>query len=374
MSELIQNVNQIKLSMTKLDQIERTVNAINMKVSDLEGKMNSMEPRVSEVEKSCAFISGENDDRKKELERTKVEINKLRTECTNIQSNTNYLKARNHTLEAKVTDLESRSMRDNLLFYGISERGQQENCEQLVKGVCTDTLGLAEAENMTFDRVHRVGTFSKNKVRPIVAKFHYFREREIIRQKAYENNAALKRMNLGIGRQWPSEVRETRKALFPIMQREKLQGNTVKLVKDKLFVNDVEYRLPPQGQQQPQAYTSQTFRPTPPQTQTPGWFNGQTQPSHFNSLSQQSPPRQWVPPPPPVPPGQPGSFQWTSPIHRMAPPMQQPSNPPYMASQQVRQTPSTQQQNPSTQQGPSLLNQASQQTNETVNDMQHDGR
>ena len=50
---------------SKFDQIERTADAINMQVSDLEGKMNSMEPRVSEVEKSCAFISGENDDRKK---------------------------------------------------------------------------------------------------------------------------------------------------------------------------------------------------------------------------------------------------------------------------------------------------------------------
>ena len=83
-----------------------------------------------------------------------------------MQSNTNYLKARNNTLEAKGTDLESRSMRDNLLFYGISERGQQENCEQLVKGVCIDTLGLAEAENMKFNRVHRVGTFSKTRSGP----------------------------------------------------------------------------------------------------------------------------------------------------------------------------------------------------------------
>lgn len=374
-SELIQDVKQIKLSITKLDQIERTVNSINMKVTDLELKVNSMEPRVFEVEKACTFISDENDERRKELERTKAEVSKLRTDCTNMQTNTNYLRTRNSALEAKVTDLESRSMRDNLLFYGITERGQHENCEGLVKGVCIETLGLAEADNMTFDRVHRVGTFSKNKVRPIVAKFHYFREREIVRQKAYENNAALKRENLGIGQQWPSEVRETRKALFPIMQREKSQGNTVKLVKDKLFVNDVEYRLP--HQQQPQVPASQTQRFIPPETQTPGWYHGQAQSNQFNSLPQQSPPRQWVPPPPPVPPGQPGSFQWTSPIQRMTPPMptmQQSGNPPFMASQQIRHTTSTQQQNSGAQQGPSQQNQPSQQMPETANDMQHDGR
>lgn len=76
--------------MTKLDQIERTVNAIIMNVSDLEEKVNSIKPWVSEIEKSCAFISGENDDRKKELERTKAEVDKLRKDCTNMQSNTNY--------------------------------------------------------------------------------------------------------------------------------------------------------------------------------------------------------------------------------------------------------------------------------------------
>ena len=148
-SELIEDVKQIKLSMTKLDQIERTVNMINMKVSDLKVKVNHIEPRVTEVEKSCSFIGRENDDRKKELEKARSEMGRLRTECTNMQSDANVLKMKNAALEAKVTDLESRSMRDNLLFYGITERGQHENCEGLVKEVCLDTLGLQDAENMT---------------------------------------------------------------------------------------------------------------------------------------------------------------------------------------------------------------------------------
>lgn len=58
-SELIEDVKQIKLSMANLDQIERTVNTINMKLSDLEIKVNSIEPRVIEVERSWSFMSGE---------------------------------------------------------------------------------------------------------------------------------------------------------------------------------------------------------------------------------------------------------------------------------------------------------------------------
>ena len=181
-SELIEDVKHIKISMTKLDQ-KRTVNMINMKVSDLEMKVHSIEPRATEVEQACSLISNENDNRKKEVERARADVQKLKTDCTNIKNDANYLRSKDAALEAKVTDLESRSMRDNLLFYGISERGQHENCESLVKDVCIENLGLPEARNITFDRVHRVGTFNNNKVRPIVAKFHYFKEREIVRQK-----------------------------------------------------------------------------------------------------------------------------------------------------------------------------------------------
>ena len=144
-AELIEDVKHIELSMNKLYQIEHTVNIINMKVSDLEVKVNSIEPRVTELEKSCSFISYENDIRKKEFESAKTDVLKLKRDCTNMQSDANNFRERNANLEAKVTDLESRSMRDNLLFYGIAERGQLENCESMIKEVCIENLDMPEA-------------------------------------------------------------------------------------------------------------------------------------------------------------------------------------------------------------------------------------
>ena len=89
-------------------------------------------------------------------------------------------------------------MRDNLMFYGIPEGGHNENCEALVKQLCVETLEIPEARSMIFDRVHRVGTATHNKVRPIVAKFHYFRDRENIRQISYDKADTLKAANLGV--------------------------------------------------------------------------------------------------------------------------------------------------------------------------------
>ena len=82
-----------------------------------------------------------------------------------MQSDATALKVENAAPEAKVTDLESMSMRDNF-FYGITERCQHEKCDGLVKDVCVDALGLQDAATMTFDRVHRVETFSRIKSDP----------------------------------------------------------------------------------------------------------------------------------------------------------------------------------------------------------------
>ena len=54
--------------------------------------MNQIESRVTEVENSCSFISHENDDRKRELDRAKAEVDRLRSECISMQCDTNTLK------------------------------------------------------------------------------------------------------------------------------------------------------------------------------------------------------------------------------------------------------------------------------------------
>ena len=70
-------------------------------------------------------ISSDNDDRKKELEKNKTELKSLKSICRTLED-------KNSKLETKVVDLESRSMRENLLFYGIPE-GEPQDCEILIR-------------------------------------------------------------------------------------------------------------------------------------------------------------------------------------------------------------------------------------------------
>ena len=83
-----------------------------------------------------------------------------------------------------------------------------------------------------------------------MAKFHYFRDREAVRKKSYDYSDALKQANLGIGMQSPQQVREARKSLYPVMQREKQNGKEVKMIRDKLYINGTEYRQQQDQQQQ----------------------------------------------------------------------------------------------------------------------------
>lgn len=240
-SVLMNDVKAIKSQVSKIEGIEKTVNQICGKIKELESNVSSIDSRLSSVENSCSFISNQHDDHKKELEETKSKLKTLKSTCNSLEKKTVSLEKDKSSLESKINDLEYRSMRDNLMFYGLPEQ-ENENCENVIKGLIGEKLQLPQAGNLAFDRVHRVGVPARGKVRPIVAKFHYFKERELVRNKSFELADNLKAANIGIGAQWPKQMRDARKTLSAVMAQEKAKGNVVKLVRDKLYINGQLYK------------------------------------------------------------------------------------------------------------------------------------
>jgi hypothetical protein len=74
-----------------------------------------------------------------------------------------------------------------------------------------------------------------------VAKFHYARDRENIREKSFTYAQDLKNAKLGIGVQLPKELREARKPFYTAMKKAKAEGNHVRFIGAKLFINGEEY-------------------------------------------------------------------------------------------------------------------------------------
>ena len=143
------------------------------------------------------------------------------------------------SLEDTVTDLQCRSMRDNLLFFGLAERKNgRENCVTLIDDFCETQLGLSSVSD-NIERAHRLGGWNeeRTKPRPVVVKFASYRMREKVRERARR----LAGTSFSIQEQFPKKIQERRKTLIPIMNEAKRNRKSTKLVKDKLYIDGVEY-------------------------------------------------------------------------------------------------------------------------------------
>ena len=89
------------------------------------------------------------------------------------------------------------------------------------------------------DCVHRVGRkrSDRRKPRAIVAKFNFFPDCERIRFNAKK----LKGTRIGISERFPEEIQKVRQSLYPELRRAKMAGHRVRMVRDKLFINNVEF-------------------------------------------------------------------------------------------------------------------------------------
>ena len=247
-NELTENMKLMSKELGKLGNIEKTLSGIKLSVSNLENKVEAMESKLVNCEKSCSFLSKEYDTQKKDLSAAKTNISTLQKRCTELESKCQDYENKSSKMHSKLLDLESRNMRENLVFHGIPEN-VSENCEEIVKQFCHEKLAMLESEvkDIVLDRVHRIGRIEKlkpNAIRPIVAKFHRYSDREKVRQLGFELKDALKGENKAVRPQLPSEVLENRKPLYSVMEKAKAKGSKVKFVLDKLYINGKEYKPP----------------------------------------------------------------------------------------------------------------------------------
>ncbi|CAG2187613.1 unnamed protein product [Mytilus edulis] len=115
-------------------------------------------------------------------------------------------------LNDKLIDMQCRSMKYNLIFSGIEEH-RDEDCEDKLRRFIYQDMRIEH--RLEFGNVHR---FGKNMVK-----------------RAGKN---LKGTHYGVNQQFPAEIEEKRRKLYPIMKAERKNNSKVVLIRDKLYVND----------------------------------------------------------------------------------------------------------------------------------------
>ena len=89
--------------------------------------------------------------------------------------------------------------------------------------------------DIKIDRAHRLGAPKHGKVRPNVAKFNFFQDKELIKRKASKK---LQNSRFSVGDQFPKEVQQRRRLLVPVMKQAQKNGHLAILAFDKLYVDE----------------------------------------------------------------------------------------------------------------------------------------
>ncbi|KAL4008902.1 hypothetical protein ACER0C_002754 [Sarotherodon galilaeus] len=163
----------------------------------------------------------------------------LRESVKCLTENVTQLNRENKKIKETVIDLQACSMRDNLVFSGIPEAAG-EDAETTVKSFIKTHLKLPE--DTVFDRVHRLGPIraAAGRPRPIVAKFGHFKQKEQVKSRGRE----LKGTDFSMNDQFPKEILERRRVLFPIRRGFIQKGSRAVIAVDRPYVDGQLHRDP----------------------------------------------------------------------------------------------------------------------------------
>lgn len=224
MLDISKRLGTVELKLGTLDQLEKKVTGIEKELNNIwvsiDDRTKKIEERVSKIEDKV-----DSDDIGAALLASKVD---------------NLEKARDD-MRDEVAYLKSQSMRNNLIFTNITEDNSSglesyETTEKLLRQHLQDKLWIAKemAESIRFERVHRSpGHTISGKVRNIVAKFIYFKDREFVR-KQWKHISGTK---FSMYEQFPPEVIAKRKKLIPKMKKKREEGKQAWIAYDTLYVN-----------------------------------------------------------------------------------------------------------------------------------------
>ena len=121
--------------------------------------------------------------------------------------NTDMLK----TLAYKSIDLEARSRRNNLIFWGLAEN-VHENCFAVIRDFIKNELDL-DSDKMYLARAHRLGNRKHNvrvQKRPLIVNFRDFCDTEAVMSKAF----LLRGTPFSVDYDLPKEINQARKSLW----------------------------------------------------------------------------------------------------------------------------------------------------------------
>jgi hypothetical protein len=243
LEQILQSQNdKIKKLEDKIEAIipiPQTVKRIDAQVIMLNERLHTQGTQITEFQDSVEVINDLYEGIRNEKTEVEFNMESLQKQLNNMQSEIKDMSSNHEQQQETILDLQCRSMQYNLIFHGIREDeinpGESENTEQKLKFFIKNTLEIKT--DIQLEKVHRLGRRKRDqlKPRPILAKFKDLKDRDNIRFTA---PVMLKDTNFGIREQFPHEIENRRKQLYPKLKEAKQNGKSAKLIRDKLYIEN----------------------------------------------------------------------------------------------------------------------------------------
>ena len=211
-------------------------------------QMEILNKNISTIASSSEFANDQAAEALVEIAKTNSVVAKVTASLADSALENAKLKHENIDLKEKLLSLECYSRRNNLVFEGIREsRGETDfHCYSKVVDALSNIPDLSDyAFHIRISRCHRVGPFIPNQVRPIIAHFHWYGDRQTILRLKNQ----LPR-GIFVNEDFPQEYVERRAELRPVykaaIRMEKYKGK-VHWNKDKLVIDHKAYSAGPKN-------------------------------------------------------------------------------------------------------------------------------
>ena len=227
---MFQSKKNIKECQSKIKDLENGVEGVGNLYDNIKSLCDKNKNAVAKVEDQYDIVKTACNKNKADIKKVYEQLDeKISTKVTEQCG----CDAELQNLRSTVVDLQCRSMKNNLIFTGLWEV-RDENTEDLLRTFLYRELGIEY--RIEFGNVHRFSHKPRGK-RPIVARFIYHRDLQYVLECAHR----LRNSPYGIRQQFPKEVEDKRKKLYPIQKEAKRHGKNAVLVRDRLYIDNNLY-------------------------------------------------------------------------------------------------------------------------------------
>ena len=229
-----------------LVSIQSSMQSLLVRFDDQEAKLESISKKVdnqgarldnirSELDILRTDFHAQSQKSSREIEKQGETLNQTKNQLSTLSNEFDRLRKERKQDQMETIDLKARMMRDNLLFHGIPQSQGENNTEseKKLRDFLKDTLKMPNADDISFERVHRLGKLPPgtnigrmaNRSVPIIAKFSRHKDREEVRSKRYELKTPY-----GISEDLPKPIRDARKSVQGLVRELRNQGKRVGIV------------------------------------------------------------------------------------------------------------------------------------------------